>query len=73
MAVCAIGARAVNQAIKAVIIARGYLKQDGLDLVCVPTFVELDIDGMERTAIKFLVESRPLAEETAGQSHAASA
>jgi stage V sporulation protein S len=71
--VYAIGVGAVNQATKAVIIARGYLKQDGLDLVCVPTFVELDINGVERTAIKLSVESRPFAEETEGRSRAASA
>ncbi|MBA3534821.1 MAG: stage V sporulation protein S [Ardenticatenales bacterium] len=55
----AIGAGAVNQAIKAVAIARGYLAEDGIDIVCVPSFVEIDIDGQERTAIKFSVERRP--------------
>ena len=56
----AIGAGAVNQAIKAVAIARSYLEQDGLDLVCVPTFAEVDINGEERTAVKLRVESRQL-------------
>ncbi len=56
----AIGAGAVNQAIKAVAIARGYLEQDGLDITCVPTFQEVDINGEERTAVKLWVESRPL-------------
>ncbi len=54
----AIGAGAVNQAIKAIAIARGYLEQDGLDIVCIPGFVEVDVNGEERTAIKFAVEVR---------------
>jgi stage V sporulation protein S len=54
----AIGAGAVNQAIKAIAIARGYLEQDGLDIVCIPAFVEIDVGGEERTAIKFAVEVR---------------
>ena len=48
----AIGAGAVNQAIKAVAIARGYLKEDGFDLCIVPSFEEVDIDGSERTATR---------------------
>jgi len=55
----AIGAGAVNQAIKAVAIARGYLEQDGLDIYVIPTFAEVDINGEERTAVKLHVESRP--------------
>ena len=51
----AIGAGAVNQAIKAIAIARGYLAKDGIDVVCVPTFVEVDIEGQERTAVKLTV------------------
>jgi stage V sporulation protein S len=54
----AIGAGAVNQAIKAVIIARAYLGEDGIDVICLPTFVELEIDGQERTAIRLVVEPR---------------
>ncbi|MCI0476053.1 MAG: stage V sporulation protein S [Anaerolineales bacterium] len=54
----AIGAGAVNQAIKAIAIARGYLERDGLDIACIPTFVEVDVGGEERTAIKFLVDVR---------------
>ncbi len=54
----AIGAGAVNQAIKAIAIARGYLEQDGLDIVCLPAFVEVDVSGEERTAIRFSVEVR---------------
>ena len=54
----AIGAGAVNQAIKAIAIARGYLERDGLDIVCIPTFVEVDVGGEERTAVRMLVEVR---------------
>ncbi len=54
----AIGAGAVNQALKAVAIARGYLKLDGIDVICIPSFVEIEIDGQERTAIKLTVEPR---------------
>ena len=52
----AIGAGAVNQAVKAIAIARGYLERDGLDIGCVPTFVEVDVGGEERTAVKLTVE-----------------
>lgn len=52
----AIGAGAVNQAVKAIAIARGYLEQDGLEIVCIPAFVEVDVSGEERTAIRFSVE-----------------
>ncbi len=54
----AIGAGAVNQAIKAVAIARSYLQQDELDLAVVPTFAEVDINGEERTAVRLYIESR---------------
>lgn len=54
----AIGANAVNQAIKAIAIARGYLSLDDIDIVCVPEFVDLDIEGKERTAIKLTVEPK---------------
>jgi stage V sporulation protein S len=54
----AIGAGAVNQAVKAVAIARGYLALDGIDVICVPTFTEVDIEGQERTAMKLIVEPR---------------
>src|SRR5574340_746532 len=54
----AIGAGAVNQAVKAIAIARGYLQQDGLDIVCIPNFVEVDVSGEERTAVKLVVEVR---------------
>lgn len=55
----AIGAGAVNQAAKALAIAHGYLLGDGIDLVCIPHFIEIEIDGQERTALRFSVEARP--------------
>ena len=54
----AIGAGAVNQAVKAIVIAKGYLAEEGVDIVCTPSFVEVDIDGQERTAVRLLVEPR---------------
>jgi stage V sporulation protein S len=53
-----VGAGALNQAVKAVAIARGFVAPSGLDLVCVPTFADIEIDGEGRTAIKLLVETR---------------
>jgi stage V sporulation protein S len=50
-----IGAGAVNQAIKAVAIARGFVAPSGIDLVCIPAFTDISIDGQERTAIKLIV------------------
>jgi stage V sporulation protein S len=55
----AIGASAVNQAVKAIAIARGYLEQDEIDLAVVPSFTEVDIDGNERTALRLAVYKRP--------------
>ncbi len=54
----AIGAGAVNQAIKALVLAKGYLAEDGVFVVCIPEFVDVDIDGNVRTAIKLVVEPR---------------
>lgn len=54
----AIGAGAVNQAIKAAAIARGYLHEEGIEIVCLPEFVTVDIEGKERTAIKITIEPR---------------
>jgi len=54
----AIGAGAVNQAVKALVLATGYLKNDGINVVCVPEFVEVDIEGNIRTAVKLVVEPR---------------
>lgn len=55
----AIGAGAVNQSVKAVIIAKGYLAEEGVAIVCTPSFVEVDIEGQEKTAIRLLVEPSP--------------
>ena len=54
----AIGAGALNQAIKSVAIARGFVAPGGIDLVCVPAFTDIQIEGEERTAINLIVESR---------------
>ncbi len=54
----AIGARAVNEAVKAMCIARGYLEQDKIDIVCVPIFVEVMIEDQERTAVRLCVQKR---------------
>lgn len=53
-----IGAGATNQAIKAVAIARSYLSEEGVDIVCVPSFIDVAIDDEERTAIRLLIERR---------------
>lgn len=54
----AIGAGALNQAIKAIAIARGFVAPSGKNLVCIPAFVDILIDSEERTAIKLIVENR---------------
>lgn len=54
----AIGAGAVNQSIKAIAIASGYLAEENVNVVCIPSFVEVDIDDQERTAVRILVEPR---------------
>lgn len=54
----AVGAGAANQAIKAIAIARGYLAPIGIDLICIPAFANIQIDGEERTAIKLICEQR---------------
>ncbi len=53
----AIGAGALNQAIKAIAIARGYVAPTGKDLVCVPAFSDILIEGEERTAIKLIIKA----------------
>lgn len=53
-----IGAGALNQAVKAIAITRGFVAPSGLNLMFVPAFVDVLIDGEERTAIKLLIESR---------------
>ncbi len=54
----AVGAGAANQAIKSVAIARGYLAPVGIDLICIPAFANVTIDGEDRTAIKLICEAR---------------
>lgn len=54
----AVGAGAVNQAVKAIAIARGFVAPQGIDLISIPGFVDIMIDGEERTAMKFVVEVR---------------
>lgn len=68
----AIGASAVNQAVKAIAIAHGYLEGDALDIWCLPEFVQVDVAGMDRTAVRFAVVARPAASavEAADLTHA---
>ncbi|ATP39447.1 stage V sporulation protein S [Solibacillus sp. R5-41] len=54
----AVGAGALNQAIKAVAIARGFVAPSGTDLICAPAFADITIGGEDRTALKLLVEKR---------------
>lgn len=53
-----VGAGALNQAIKGIAIARGFVAPSGIDLVCVPAFKDIEIDGQERTAIRLIVHPR---------------
>ncbi len=53
-----IGAGATNQAVKAIAIARSYLQEDGIDIVCIPSFAEVTIEQEERTAMRLVVERR---------------
>ncbi len=54
----AVGAGAVNQAVKAIAISRGFVAPNGIDLIAIPAFTKVEIDGEERTAIRFLVQAR---------------
>ena len=54
----AIGAGAVNQAVKALALATGYLKGDGINVACTPEFVDIDVQDKIRTAIRLVVEPR---------------
>jgi len=54
----AIGAGAANQAIKAIAIARGFMKLEDVEIICVPAFTEVEIEGVEKTAIQLIVEVR---------------
>jgi len=53
-----VGAGASNQSIKSVAVARGYLAPSGIDIICIPAFTNVIIDGEDRTAIKLIVEPR---------------
>jgi stage V sporulation protein S len=53
-----VGAGALNQAIKGIAIARGFVAPSGIDLVCVPAFKDIEIDGQERTAIRLIIQPR---------------
>ncbi|HLR01541.1 MAG TPA: stage V sporulation protein S [Virgibacillus sp.] len=54
----AIGAGALNQSVKAVAIARGFVAPSGIDLICIPAFTDIMIEDEERTAIKLIIEPR---------------
>ena len=54
----AIGAGAINQAIKAIAIARGFVAPSGIDLICVPAFAEVTVENEGKTGIKLIVEPR---------------
>lgn len=65
-----VGAGAVNQAVKAIAISRGFLSPVGIEIVCVPSFADIVIDGEYRTAIRFSVEPRtPFSYDPASQHH----
>lgn len=51
-----IGAAAINQAVKAIIVARGCVSINGFDLYSIPAFTEVEIDGEKRTAVKFIIK-----------------
>ncbi len=53
-----VGAGALNQAVKAVSIARGYISPSGVNLICTPAFTDIEIDGKEKTAIKLIIEAK---------------
>ena len=56
----AVGAGAVNQAVKAIAISRGFLSPVGIEVACIPSFADIVIDGEYRTAIRFAIEARQL-------------
>ena len=61
-----IGAGALNQAVKAIAIARSFVAEDGIDPVCIPSFQDVDIEGENRTAMRLTIEDRKLAAAPAG-------
>ena len=58
IAIQGVGAAAVNNAVKAICIARGYKASQGYDIICVPGFTDIEIDGEQRTAMRFYIEYR---------------
>ena len=60
----AIGAGAVNQAVKAMVLAKNFLAQDGIEVVFTPEFVNVEIDGKVRTAIKFIIDPKIVSPES---------
>lgn len=54
----AVGAGALNQAVKAIAIARGFLAPSGKNIICIPAFADISIEGEERTAIKLIIEAK---------------
>lgn len=52
----AVGAGAINQVVKSIAIARGYIAPMGIDLTCIPAFTNLDIEGVDKTGMKFIVK-----------------
>jgi len=54
----AIGAGAINQSVKAIAIARGFLAPSGINLICIPAFTDIEVDGEKRTAIRLIIEPR---------------
>ncbi len=53
-----VGAGALNQAVKAIAIARGFLAPSGVDIWCIPSFRDIEINGEKKTAIRLLIEAR---------------
>jgi stage V sporulation protein S len=68
-----IGAGALNQAVKAIAIARSFVSQDGIDPVCIPSFQDVEISGESRTAIRLTVEHRMTGDEGSDETAASSA
>ncbi len=65
----AVGAGAVNQAVKAIAISMGFLSPSGFEITCVPSFADIVIDGEYRTAIRFAIESHRISVDPSTQSH----
>lgn len=58
--VTGVGGGAINQAVKAIAVGRTFVKPDGYELICIPSFEDIKIDGEDRTAIKIVIEKRVL-------------